>query len=192
MKIYTKTGDKGKTQHKTGRIYKNDPKVHILGILDELHAHMTMIHPTSKICENSCVLHGDEELPFEVIREQITEIQCHLIDLGSFYSGYAEYVPTTENLEKWIDQFDQTLPPLKHFIIPNPNFQIESVIHICRSVARKLERYVIDEIDEFEKSIPYVNRLSDYLFTIGRVVGNLTGNDRAVHVVNGKHEILYK
>ena len=190
MKIYTKTGDTGKTQHKSGRIYKNDPKVHIVGILDELHAHMTMIHPISTRDQIEAQKMNVNTLIFYIIREQALAIQCELIDLGSFFSGYSDIVPKPETLENNIDTFDKNLKPLKNFIIPMPRFEIESTIHICRSVARKLERHLIDEVDSLAEAIPYVNRLSDYFFTVGRVISNLTGDEYAVHLVDGRHRLI--
>jgi cob(I)alamin adenosyltransferase len=172
MKIYTKTGDKGKTQYYGERIYKNDPRVHVLGIIDELNAFIGCLHL---------------DLYDNITTDMLKNIQCQLIDLGSYCSGYSEKYPTPEDLEVCIDNIDKNLPPLTHFLIPVPTRGFTAYAHVCRAVTRRLERAMVDEIDKMGDAIPYVNRLSDFFFVLSRLA------DKDVRVVtneNGCHKCI--
>lgn len=169
--IYTKTGDNGKTQYHGERIYKNDPKMHILGTIDELNSFIGLTNANVKST---------------IIKHQLKHIQCELIDLGSYCSGYSNLYPNPNKLEDWIDKIDSTLEPLKHFIIPVPEYEDEGYTHVCRSVTRRLERWMVEEVDTVGDALPYVNRLSDYFFILARY---LCVKEVYVKTVNGKHQI---
>ena len=79
-------------------------------------------------------------------------------------------------LEKWIDEMQAELPVLREFILPGGD-EMVSVCHVCRTVARRLERNIIDWCDSEEKELPegvvcFVNRLSDYCFVLARWIAN--------------------
>ncbi len=126
------------------------------------------------------------------------EIQARLIDLGSHIATPRKSEEDQEkkiahtsfdgvhvqNLEKWIDEMDLILPPLKNFILPSGGLA-SSHLHLARTVCRRAERNLIplfkDEQIE-ESAYKYVNRLSDYLFTLARTCS----------MREGKPEIVYK
>lgn len=160
-KIYTRTGDDGSTGLGDGsRVAKDDARVEAYGTVDEL---------------NSCVgLVLAEKLPGNV-KAILTEIQHELFDLGSelCVPGYqavaAEHV---ERLETWLDGLNAEVPPLKEFILPGGG-RAASACHLARTVCRRAERRVYTLSRESEVSaeaLKYLNRLSDLLFVIARVL----------------------
>ncbi|GAM17258.1 hypothetical protein SAMD00019534_004330 [Acytostelium subglobosum LB1] len=174
IKIYTKTGDKGSTSLFNGeRRGKDDQIFNVLGALDELSAHIGLAIDYINANGNSHLI--------EKIRE-LEEIQCLLLDLGSHVatprsSSSDAHLQRTEfgeqpvnNLEEQIDRMDEHLPPLRNFILPGGGF-VSSQLHVCRAVCRRCERDMVpllrDEVIDATAS-KYVNRLSDYFFTIAR------------------------
>lgn len=167
MKIYTKKGDKGKTSLLGGkRISKDDRQIEAYGTVDELNSHIgNIINYTNN----------------EEIREQIIHIQRVLFNIG------AKLASDTENekiniefddeeitlLEKQMDDWEKELPPLKGFILPSGSASI-SASHIARTVCRRAERRIVSvnqKKDEYDTTIRYINRLSDYLFVLSRKFG---------------------
>ena len=164
-KIYTKTGDKGKTSLLGGkRVYKYDAQVTAYGNVDEL---------------NSCIgyvacLHPNVE------KTVLIEIQKTLFTIGSNLASDNEKVKKLykiaditeydiQTLEEEIDFMTSEMPQLKNFILPGGN-ELMCRIHIARTVCRRAERSIVEaETDPFITK--YVNRLSDYLFTLARYVG---------------------
>ena len=167
MKIYTKQGDKGKTQLLGGSIVKkNHLKLECYGTVDELNALIGNIY--------------DQNISPEHKKTLLT-IQNQLFNLGSrlAFDGKREKmnVPNiTENnisnLEKNIDEFEKTLPALTNFILPC-GLNTVSKCHIARTVCRRAERNLV-ALEEQEAIDPlhlkYLNRLSDYLFVLARVI----------------------
>lgn len=166
MKVYTKTGDKGKTSLIGGkRVFKNSPRLEAYGSVDELNSHLGMIrsYPIGK----------EED-------EYLIEIQKRLFDLGGNLATDPEAknlkvmlnvsVNDIELMEKEIDRMDAFLPPMDSFIIPGGSPSV-SASHIARTVCRRVERRILDlaELDEVSPIvIKYINRLSDYLFVLSR------------------------
>jgi len=164
MKIYTKTGDKGQTALFGGtRVGKDNIQIEAYGTVDELNAHLGFL--ISQIQE-------------EDLLKVLMPIQSILFDLGSHLAsdGKAdEYLPELDDklvlvLENEIDRHAQALPELKNFVMPGGNQRI-AASHICRTVCRRAERRVITLSDH--KNIPqiiiiYLNRLSDYFFSLSR------------------------
>lgn len=130
--------------------------------------------------------------------EQLEEIQARLIDLGSHVAtprnsgeDQEKKIAHTDfdeaniaNLEKWIDEMDLVLPPLKNFILPSGGLASAN-LHVARTVCRRAERNLIplykeEHIDAH--AYKYVNRLSDYLFTLARYCA----------LKEGKPETIYK
>lgn len=164
MKIYTKTGDKGSTALFGGtRVNKDDIQIEAYGTVDELNAFIGNL--ISLIKEQD-------------ILDVMMPMQSFLFDLGSHLAsdGKADdYLPAlnTDNvavLENEIDRHAKVLPKLKNFVMPGGNTRIAAA-HICRTVCRRAERRVIALSSH--KKIPeiiiiYLNRLSDYFFSLSR------------------------
>lgn len=169
MKIYTKTGDKGDTSLAVGgRVRKSDKRLEAYGTADELNSYVGWLR--AKIVGESPIWHI-------VVDEQLGWVQNRLFDIGAILAG-AEMEVTEDavcQLEKWIDDMQKELPVLREFILPGGN-EVVSLCHVCRTVARRLERNIVDWCDLEEKALPekvvcYVNRLSDYCFVLARWIG---------------------
>ena len=169
MKIYTKTGDKGDTSLAVGgRVRKSDKRLEAYGTADELNSYVGWLR--AKIVGESPIWHI-------VVDEQLGWVQNRLFDIGAVLAG-AEMEVTEEavcQLEKWIDDMQKELPALREFILPGGN-EVVSLCHVCRTVARRLERNIVDWCDSEGKALPdkvvcYVNRLSDYCFVLARWIG---------------------
>tara|TARA_B110000908_G_scaffold158305_1_gene199291 strand:+ start:403 stop:948 length:546 start_codon:yes stop_codon:yes gene_type:complete len=167
MKVYTKKGDKGKTQLLGGSmVNKNHIKLECYGTIDELNAFIGNIY--------------DQEIS-SFHKEILLKIQNQLFNLGSIISfdGKKDKIKlpnvTAENIEmmeKAIDKMEETLPMLKNFILPSGH-PTASICHIARTVCRRAERNLValgqeEIIDSLH--IQYLNRLSDYLFVLARAI----------------------
>ncbi len=165
MKIYTKTGDDGKTSLFGGkRVDKDNQRIEAYGTLDELNSLLGLV-----LTENV-----DEKT-----RKILTSLQQSLFVIGSELATPSDvkskaFKPATGEeiklLEKFIDEIDTDLPPLKNFILPGGT-KSASFLHFARTVCRRAERRIV-EIDRSENInkniIIYINRLSDLLFVIAR------------------------
>lgn len=177
MKIYTKTGDQGTTSLIGGtRVAKNNVRLEAYGSVDELNSYLGMIR-SYPIDENSM--------------EQLIEIQNVLFVVGAnlatdtTVSSLQKKLPCTEEdvlfLERAIDGMDGMLPPLQYFVLPGGSPAI-SACHIARTVCRRVERRIIDMSEEIEVEdiiLRYINRLSDYLFVLGRKIAYDSGVEEA-------------
>jgi cob(I)alamin adenosyltransferase len=166
--VYTRTGDLGTTGLVGGtRIKKSDPRIHLYGEVDELNSHIGV---------GISHLKSDFELGF------LHEIQSALFDLGSNLACEKEKrtqfkLPQIKeesivNLEHEIDKMDSQLPKLTSFVLPGGSLE-SSLFHVCRTVCRRVERQMVDFEDHHPGEIPnsalrYMNRLSDYFFTLSR------------------------
>lgn len=168
MKIYTKTGDKGKTSLATGkRVSKSDLRLEAYGTSDELNSFVGLLRSSLRDDLGSWTVAVDKQLGW---------IQNRLFDVGAVLAG-ADFPFVEENvdqLEKWMDEMDAKLPVLKEFVLPGGNEQV-SRSHVCRCVARRLERCVIKWLEESEMEaenvhVRFVNRLSDYFFVLARFI----------------------
>lgn len=167
MKIYTKVGDKGQTSLFGGtKVKKNHYRIEAYGTVDELNAYIGLLR----------------DFETNEHREKILiSIQNLLFSIGSMLAAESEkaksHVPKLEEsdiemLEKEVDSIDERLEPMRFFILPGGHQWI-SFCHIARTVCRRAERMVI-QMDEKEKVDPliikFLNRLSDYLFILARIV----------------------
>jgi len=165
MKIYTKTGDKGKTSLLGGtRVPKNNLRIETYGTVDELNSYLGLVSDLDSDAER---------------KNFIRNIQSRLFTIGSSLAAETErakdFKPDLEEndvllLENAIDKMNEVLPPMTNFIIPGGH-QLVSTTHIARTVCRRAERLVIklSETEEVETAvIIYLNRLSDYLFVLSR------------------------
>ena len=165
-KIYTKTGDKGTTGLGNGeRVAKDATRVEAYGTVDELNASVGLLLS----CDNL----GSK------IRDCLIEIQHDLFDLGGelcipgFELVKAEF---TETLEKTLDELNADLPALKDFILPSGG-EASARCHLARTICRRAERRVWTLIQETKddklvnlEGAKYLNRLSDLLFVMARVL----------------------
>lgn len=165
-KIYTRTGDAGTTGLGDGsRVTKDSPRIHALGDVDELNSSIGLL-----LCE---------DLPAPT-REQLLRIQHDLFDLGGElcipgFKNISE--PQVKNLEDLLDQYNTDLPPLANFILPGGS-RAASHAHLSRTICRRAERSVIalgavEQVSDLVRQ--YLNRLSDLLFVLGRILNRHGG-----------------
>lgn len=172
-KIYTRTGDKGKTGLGDGsRVEKDNLRVEAFGTVDELNCAIGLLLAT--------------ELP-DSVRNCLNRTQHELFDLGGelCMPGYT-LIPDTyiSALENNLDSFNEDLPPLKDFILPGGS-EAAARCHLARTIARRAERRLISmsrEQDVNEASIRYLNRFSDLLFVIARVLARHDGGAEVIWV----------
>jgi len=167
MKIYTKTGDKGKTSLLTGkRVSKNHPRIEAYGTVDELNSFIGLLRSTN--------LQKNDQLFLEQVQNDLFSIGSLLaMDVKKPEFGLREIETSDfEQIENEIDNINSLLPKLKSFIIPGGSHAI-ATCHVCRSVCRRAERLCIqlDEIEAVDANIIiYLNRLSDYFFMLARKI----------------------
>lgn len=176
-KVYTKTGDKGKTRLAGGQeVSKSAQRIEAYGTVDELNAILGLVAEALR----------DTSTALESLHQQILRIQNELFDLGSQLAvlpqDRREGTPVIcnadiERLEQEMDAMNQLLPSLTSFILPGGG-EISARLHIARTVCRRAEREVIrlgdaETLDGSE--IPYLNRLSDWLFVAGRFAAHHAG-----------------
>ena len=174
FKIYTKTGDKGTTSLIGGtKVPKNDIRIETYGTVDELNSWIGLIN---------------DQLNDPVFRNELKEIQDRLFTIGSSLATDTGketkmklpdlHETDIEFLEKRIDIMTSELPEMKSFILPGGH-PIVSSIHITRCVCRRAERLAVNMVQHDlhvnEILIKYLNRLSDYLFTLSRYVAQKLG-----------------
>lgn len=171
FKIYTKTGDKGTSSLYSGeRRRKDDAVFEALGDVDELNSALGVAHEYCSLAK------------IGVLCTQIEEIQSRLLDVGTAVATPLDKSSSRKvqrarfdasavaSLEKWIDEFDERLPPLRNFILPSGGLA-SSHLHVARTLCRRAERRVVPLVDEQHVEgvvAQYLNRLSDYLFTAAR------------------------
>lgn len=175
MKIYTKTGDTGKTSLVGGtRISKGNLKIESYGTVDELNSWIGVLR----------------DLPENESRKDIfKEIQDRLFTIGADLASESEIVKQkkvpdlfdtdVELLEKAMDEMNEEIPPLRAFVLPGGNIAV-SYAHVARTVCRRAERHIIrlTEVEEVnELVIRYLNRLSDYLFVVSRKITQELGTE---------------
>lgn len=175
MKIYTRTGDKGKTGLIGGtRVPKSDGRISTYGQIDELNANVGL---AISILKKKAV-----QKIFTDIIEMLSSIQNDLFILGSDLAD-PDYPPSPQSktprvtqqmisgIERSIDKFETELQPISFFILPGGTCE-SSILHVCRSVGRRAEVSLVavattQSINE--KIIAYLNRLSDLFFVLARV-----------------------
>ncbi|WP_313804399.1 cob(I)yrinic acid a,c-diamide adenosyltransferase [Cytobacillus sp.] len=179
MKIYTRTGDKGKTSIIGGRVDKDDIRVDAYGTVDEVNCFvgqaMTQLDPAV----------------FQDVLEDLEKIQHELFDCGGDLANVTKNrelkltMEAVEYLEKRIDAFIEEAPKVERFILPGGTSASAS-IHIARTVTRRAERLVVSLMKAdpgvSEVSLKFINRLSDYFFALARVI-NFRLNTRDVEYI---------
>ena len=166
-KIYTRTGDDGTTGLGDGtRIAKDSARVAAYGTVDEANSAIGLLLAS--------------DVPDD-IRELLTTVQHQLFDLGGelCIPGHAAIDDgDVERLEQHLDHYNEALPPLKDFILPGGG-EAASRCHVARTVVRRAERETVtlshqDAIRP--QAVRYLNRLSDLLFVLARVLARASGH----------------
>ncbi|UCD78407.1 MAG: cob(I)yrinic acid a,c-diamide adenosyltransferase [Desulfobacterales bacterium] len=181
MKIYTGTGDRGKTSLFSGeRVSKSDRRIEAYGDVDELNSLLG-------------ALATDLQEEDTVLADALQRIQSDLFHLSAILAvtpdsqAMDSIEKMSDNqirgLEQAIDELEAKLPTLTGFILPGGH-TTAAWAHICRAVCRRAERHVIriadeysrgEAADQFQLAVVYLNRLSDYLFVLARYCNQLRG-----------------
>lgn len=173
MKIYTRTGDAGRTGLFGGpRVAKDDDRIEACGTVDELNALLGSARAAG---------------PGAEIDRQLATIQSELFSIGAELATPAPDqhnlrligLGHVERLEQWIDQHEAILPPLRHFILPDGH-PAATQLHVARAVCRRAERRVVSLVrhqntDISDELLVYLNRLSDLLFVLARAANHAAG-----------------
>jgi len=169
MKIYTKTGDKGKTSLIGGRVDKDDLRVEAYGTMDELNSFV-----------GKAMTELDPQIFMDLL-DDLEAIQNELFDGGGDLSNVMKerhYKLTEEPitvLENRIDELMVEAPPLEKFILPGGS-PAAATLHIARTVTRRAERKTVtlmkSEDDVSPVVVRYLNRLSDYFFVAARIANS--------------------
>jgi cob(I)alamin adenosyltransferase len=172
VKIYTRTGDSGETAlFDNSRVSKADPRVDAYGEVDELNAWLGAVQAAG--------IDSD-------IAESLTRIQRDLFAVGARLADPAERIADrvtkafisddhVERLERLIDRHEQELPPLTRFVLAGGSVP-GAALHVARTVCRRAERRIVGLVPAADPLIVrYMNRLSDLLFVLARVVNHRAG-----------------
>jgi len=196
VKIYSKTGDSGTTSLFGGkRVEKNSARIEAYGEVDELNSLIGLI--ISDLQQYSSSERGESRSGSRpdsvktstgwqariIIKKKLLRIQSELFVLGSDLATQNEAklkVPRVKKsfltrLEKEIDSWSVSLPQLRNFILPGGG-KVGSKLHLARTVARRAERTIVDLVNQEKINssiLPYINRLSDWLFVLARHVNKL-------------------
>lgn len=181
MKIYTRQGDAGRTKLFGGlEVTKHDPRVAAYGTFDELNAALGVI----------LSLDPDGDLgtaDLQRVQEDLFILGSHLAAARPERELERGTIPglapgRIADLEAWIDSLDEELPPLDAFVLPG-GCPAGAQLHVARTVCRRAERYVTALVESdtalSTAVIPYINRLSDLLFTLARAVNHRAGRPEA-------------
>lgn len=169
MKIYTRTGDTGETGLYGGtRVSKDTIRVEACGTIDELNACVGSVRSQIRDAGISAILHRIQNALFD-LGADIATLDTHP------KAANLRIPPTlTAELECEIDRLDNQLPPLKAFILPGGSVD-GAALHLARTVARRAERRVVSLAAKETVNpevVIYLNRLSDLLFVLARVVNH--------------------
>jgi cob(I)alamin adenosyltransferase len=181
MRIYTRTGDRGETGlFGGGRVPKDSARVEAYGAVDELNAAVGL-----------AVVALETEDAGEIV-ERLRLVQADLFNLGANLAAPTDaegrrrssHIPAlpagrAAEMERWIDEAEEELPPLRSFILPGGT-EGAARLHLARTVCRRAERRVValshrEAIDP--AILVYLNRLSDLLFTLARLANRRAGRE---------------
>ncbi|MFC6718821.1 cob(I)yrinic acid a,c-diamide adenosyltransferase [Natrialbaceae archaeon GCM10025810] len=177
MPIYTGRGDDGKTDLRDmSRVSKASARIEAYGTVDELNALVGTVRPTD----------------YDDVDERLRAVQNHLHVVQADFAnpdsgtdgdddgdeeGHVIRPEHAETIEAWIDEYDEELEPLRSFILPTGS-ESGAKLHHARTVCRRAERRAVELASEEEineEAVQYLNRLSDGLFTLARVVNQRDG-----------------
>lgn len=217
MKIYTKKGDSGSTSLYDGtKVIKNDIIVESVGSLDELNSELGLILAYYNVAKNEgrMTTNNPHHEKNKKYYELLNNIQSELFDLGSIiaknpnnskedeilFDKNNEYI---KKIEEYIDEMTNILPPLRNFILPGGNVLI-ATIHKARTVCRRTERNITSikyapryfnedtleiSLENVNRCLAYINRMSDYLFTLARFTTYIQDVEEVKYI---RSEILSK
>lgn len=174
MKLYTKTGDKGETSLFGGqRVSKSHIRIDAYGTVDELNSYIGLI--------------GDQKIE-QSHKDFLVKIQNELFTIGAFLAtpqedevlkngksrlGLHDFgIQEIKALETKIDDLDSKLPQMTHFVLPGGHTSV-SYCHVARTICRRAERICVllsENVSVHNQVVPYLNRLSDYLFVLARML----------------------
>jgi cob(I)alamin adenosyltransferase len=167
MKIYTKKGDTGTTGLIGGtRVLKSSLRIESYGTVDELNSYIGVVR---------------DHISDQTYIDQLIEVQDRLFTIGSSLASDPDksnmkipdlHETDIQLLETWMDTMDEQLPEMRYFVLPGGHPAV-SFCHVARCVSRRAERIIVD-LAQHEFVAPlvgaYMNRLSDYLFVLGRKI----------------------
>jgi cob(I)alamin adenosyltransferase len=183
MKIYTGTGDSGKTSLFSGeRIVKNDDRIEAYGAVDELNAIIGAVSASLPSSPDT-----------DTVRTQLSHIQADLFRAGAWLAttadspsmAHLQSMDQTDSrkLEEQLDQMQSKLPELTAFILPGGH-PSAAWSHVARTVCRRAERRIVSLLiqnnlaqTDANNLLTYINRLSDYLFVLARYCNQMAGVD---------------
>ncbi|RQG98660.1 cob(I)yrinic acid a,c-diamide adenosyltransferase [Natrarchaeobius oligotrophus] len=164
MTIYTGRGDDGETDLRDmTRVSKTDPRIEAYGTVDELNALIGTVRPTD---------HDDVDERLRAIQNHLHVVQADFANPDPDDGDPAVDASHVEAVEEWIDTYDEELEPLTSFVLPTGS-ETGARLHHARAVCRRAERRAVSlAADERinERAVQYLNRLSDGLFTLARVI----------------------
>ena len=182
MKVYTKQGDKGLTSLIGGeRVFKTDVRVEAYGTVDELVAFVALL--ADKLADDD---------RFEEHTSMLRKVESHLMTVEALLAvgrdgedkvALLGSEPTT-TLEQAIDTMQAKLPAITKFTIPGGDERI-SMCHVCRTICRRAERMALVVSQQHNLSddvLAYLNRLSDYLYLLGRAVTMITHTEEILWI----------
>lgn len=174
MKIYTKTGDTGKTSLLGGtRVSKADDRIEAYGTIDELNSYIGLIRDTQTDTGRKSTLKKIQDRLFTIGSHLATDKESKIASVPDLKDSDIEF------LEQEMDKMDGELPEMKSFILPGGHVNV-SYCHVARCVCRRAERLTIklsESVNVEPIIIRYLNRLSDYLFVLSRKVAMELGVD---------------
>ncbi len=168
MKIYTRKGDDGTTGLLGGvRVAKHHARIEAYGNVDELNSYIGLLRDLLVTSQHETLLLS--------IQDRLFTIGSHLA-VDPAHKGKMKLPELSEedvrSLEQAMDALDEVLPPMTNFVLPGGHATV-SHCHVARCICRRAERSIVflheqEQVDSL--ILEYINRLSDYLFTLSRVV----------------------
>ena len=177
MKIYTKTGDSGQTGLFNGqRIEKNACRIEAYGTTDELNSFVGLLR--EELRATNANIFSDLLLALERVQNELFDLGAELANPDALHKP--ESIGITMNvisrLEQEIDAWTTDLPALRQFVLPGGH-KANALAHVCRTICRRAERQVVtlklQDPTQRETVLVYLNRLSDWFFTLARMVSKL-------------------
>lgn len=186
-RVYTGVGDKGRTRLAGGQeVNKNSPRIEAYGTIDELNAVMGVL--VERLADEA---EGPLQGVDEVLHRSLLRIQNELFDVGGELAVLPEdrheaqiliSAADRARLEQELDTHNEGLPTLRSFILPGGGM-VSALFHQARTVCRRAERRLIDlheQEPQRDEVLVYLNRLSDWLFVMGRVAAVQRGHDEVL------------
>jgi cob(I)alamin adenosyltransferase len=178
VKLYTRTGDSGETSYFDGtRVRKDDPRLDTYGDVDELNAWIGLVRASLRAAGDASDAALDEELAH--VQRDLFALGAQLADPGEKLAARVTKAilgdADVSRLEALIDRLDAEVPPLRRFILAGGT-PPGAALHVARTVCRRAERRMVALAPPVDPILlQYVNRLSDLLFVLARVVNHRGG-----------------